>query len=130
MAISPKGKRKITVEGVALLWWVRADDEPPFVESSGESLHVAEADGGWLVSLPLGQREPTRHLVVKKGVVRGEVASGVHRRFRCPDFGLGPAESRIVVRPSSVAELIEWCTSTASAPIEVNYLGQPIEGDA
>ncbi|MEM7165862.1 MAG: hypothetical protein AAF581_10380 [Planctomycetota bacterium] len=120
MAISPKHKRKITIEGVDYLWWVREDDDPPFVQSSGDTLRVAASEGDFFVSYHLGQCDARRHLTVECGVVRGLSVSDFSR-FLCPDFFGGT-----VVRPRGVAALIEWCTSTGSEPlVEVNYLGLP-----
>lgn len=117
MALSPKNKRKISVGDVPYLWWVRPDEDAMHTETRGVSLHVAPADGTFLVRFPLGQPDSSTHIVVEKGAIRGLKARGTYGRYRCPEFSPGEA-----VRPADVGALIEWCT-TAGAAVEVNYLG-------
>jgi hypothetical protein len=122
IAVSRKGKRSITVDGREYLWWVQEDYEPPFVPSIGKSLRVIDTSGELSVEYHLGQPSDVCHVVVTGRRFRSlGGCGGPHRRFRCPTFTEGPA-----VTPAHVASLIRWAEERGDAPLEVDYLGQPL----
>jgi hypothetical protein len=121
MTVSRKWKRPLALDGREYLWWVRDDDDPPFVPTNGKSLRVVDATGDLAIEYHLGQQPDLRHVVVTGRRFRGlPNCGGVHRRFRCRSFATNPA-----VTPADVAALIRWSEEAGEAPIEVNYLGLP-----
>jgi hypothetical protein len=122
MTVSRKWKRPITVDGREYLWWVRDDDDPPFVPSNGKSLRIVDTSGDLALEYYLGQPSDLCHVVVTGRRFRGlPDCGGVHRRFKCPLFATNPA-----ITPADIAAVIRWSEEAGAVPVEVNYLGLPI----
>jgi hypothetical protein len=120
MAISAKGRRRIQVDGVRYLWWVRSDLEDDFLGQP--ALTVASPDRQLLVRYGLGQPDESRHVVVLGPKFRGIAGlGGQWRRFRCPAFG-----TAALVTPRDVAACIRWCGAEEAATIEVDYLNRVV----
>ncbi len=104
MAISSKGKRKITVGGRIYFWFVSEykADWPPGV------LTVMSPDKEFHAQFPLSFMESTLpdekvYIVIIGQLFAGAETGGVWKRFTCPRFAGG------TVTPTNVRRVIEWC---------------------
>src|SRR5690349_10226198 len=97
MAVSRKGRRKISVDGAEYVWWI-----VPQYDEWGDALHVVGEARELHLVYALEQSDERRFVTVLGRAFRGHARFGdVHRRFRCAAVGQ-PG----LVKPSDVAALI------------------------
>jgi hypothetical protein len=120
MAISSKGKRKITVDKKEYFWWVHIADEDDFIGAS--VLTVISEKKGLHVRYGVQQVSAERFVVALGPYFKGIAGvGGCWRRFICPKFGSGDA-----VTPKDVAALILWSHETQGESVEVDYLARVV----
>ena len=117
MGISKKHRRKILVNGRNFFWYVREEEEPPWV--GHRVLHIISEDKNFIIAYSLNQSDSKRHLIVmgKEFPDLSEASYG-YRRVRCPQW-----EKDSAITPESVRRLIEWCLYTHREWVRVNWLG-------
>ena len=118
MAVSKKGKRKITVNERTWFWWV-GEADPECNSASTTVLTVISADSRFGIRFYLGQPSDKRFLIVLGPDFDGlPDAGGPWIRIRCPEWQSGPA-----ITPVTVRKVIEWCTSSQRECIRVDCYG-------
>jgi hypothetical protein len=121
MAISKKGRRRITIGDRLYLWWV-CDTDPEYGSGSCLALTVASEDGRFFVRYYLGQKPDRRYLIVQGQEFEGLPEAGsCWIRVQCPEWQAGSS-----VTPADVRRLVEWCASAGRPLIRVNYRGDPL----
>jgi|SRR5688572_8838455 len=117
MAISGKGKRKLTVLGREFLWYVSTSDE-----GDGPCLHVVSPDRKTAFAYGLGRSDASQRLYVTGTEFRGTTQPRpLYRHFRCPRFCPGDS-----VTPRQVRDLLEWALCPEPFPQELDWQGLPI----
>ena len=109
MAVSTKGRRKITVGGRPYVWFVSDNDEAWWV------LTVISSDKKFLAKYALHQNEGEEYAVILGKQFAGAETGGSWRRFLCPRFATE------AVTPGDVRRLIEWCLDERLPRQEIDW---------
>ncbi len=97
MAISKKGKRKISVNSRQYLWWVY--DEYSQADFNGNQIEIVAVNQAGYFKYGLEQEAEKRYVVI---TLRHQ-AYKVH--VKCPQF----EDDNGIIKPSGIARLIKWC---------------------
>jgi hypothetical protein len=99
MAISNKGKRKITVNSKNFLWWVYYEDEQ--TEFDGLQIKIIGKDQSVTLHYGLQQSDEKRYVSLSLG----DQKSGTW--LPCQKF----ENEDGIITPSAIAKLITWCST-------------------
>lgn len=97
MAISRKGKRKITVDGKEYLWWVFNEQDQ--TEFDGNQIKVVASDQVGYIKYGLEQNDLKRYVVI----ALREHKYKVH--FYCPKF----ESEEGIISNSGIERLVQFC---------------------
>ncbi len=96
MAISKKGKRRITVNGVKYLWWVlEIYDQTVF---DGWQVKIIAEDQSIYFQYGFEHNYPDRYLIISLNQTRYKV------HVLCPKF----EQESALIKPGEIAKLIDW----------------------
>ena len=121
MAISKKGKRKLTVKNREFYWYMKLTDDWMYSYNTPQ-LHVLSNDKKFLISYQPGQQNENPFLIIKGKEFMGlKDAGGSWIRVKTPKWN----DEQIT--PGFVATLIDWCYSEDKEIVLVDYLGKIME---
>ncbi len=99
MAISKKGKRKITVNSKRFVWWIFDEyDQNTF---DGVQIKIVSEDQSVIIQYGLQERDESRCVVLRPG----DQKSGIC--MPCPKF----ENEDGILTPSGIAALIKFCST-------------------
>jgi len=104
MAISEKGKRRLTVRNGRYLWYVF--DKYDQTAFDGLQVMVTAQDRSLIVHYGIQQPDQSRTAVIRRGIRAPSV------RMRCPQFETDDG----TMTPHATRKLIEWCLDEAPQP--------------
>lgn len=111
MGIQKKGKRKITVENHAYIWYVSLDDESDYY-----LLNIVSEDKSYVLTCPLETEIP--YLISKGKLFKNEKTNGTWNRYELP-FDIPE-----IITPAFVTKVILWATRKGEAIILKRKEGQ------
>lgn len=107
MSVRKKGRRKITVNEISYVWYVKPDNDSPF-----HILNIISEDKSFIISCPLKTNTP---YVISKGTAfQNKQTNGCWKRYLLP-FHIPER-----ITPGFISKVILWATQDEQA-VEVAW---------